>query len=73
MSSTSTVSRMMNAYAVLLTEGSCRDEEMKTFLETRHLTSSAGLSEHVTRITSRIQYDSHTNKLIGFVLSFDDH
>lgn len=69
--SISTVSRMINSQADSLIEGRCRGEELKQFLRARNLTSHVWLSEDATRITGRIQYDSRSNQLIGFVLPFD--
>lgn len=49
-------------------EGVCRFKELKTFLLSRGLPLIVWLSEDATRITERVQYDSETNQLVGFVL-----
>jgi len=68
----STICRTINAYSGSFIEGTCRVTDFKQFLQVRNLTSFVWLSEDATRITSRIQCDSCTNQLIGFVLPFDD-
>jgi len=68
----STICRTINAYSGFFIESACRVTDFKQFLQVRNLTSFIWLSEDATRITSRIQYDSSTNQLIGFVLLFDD-
>lgn len=52
-------------------EGVLRVEELKTYLESRNLPQIVSLSEDATRITGRIQYDSQSNEIIGFVLPSD--
>jgi len=69
--SVSIICRTINAYSGFF-EGVYRVTDFKQFLQVRNLTSIVWLSEDATRITGRIQYDSSTNQLIGFVLPFDD-
>lgn len=45
-----------------------RAKELKEFLVSRDLPLTVWLSEDATRITGRIQYDSASNQLVGFVL-----
>lgn len=57
-----------DAYVV---EGALRVDELKQYLAQRQLPNIVALSEDATRITGRIQYDSRSNEIIGFVLPLD--
>lgn len=63
-----TVSRYVQANGPTIREGELRCDELKKYLEDRKLEPLVWISEDATRITGRIQYDSATNELIGFVL-----
>lgn len=52
----------------VITEGVLRSDELLLYLEHRNLPKWALLSEDATNIDNRIEYDSRTNQLIGFVL-----
>lgn len=54
-----------------VTEGVLRVNELKIYLEARNLPCVVSLSEDATRIAGRIQYDSQSNEIIGFVLPSD--
>lgn len=49
-------------------EGIPRVEELLVYLASRNLPLKVSLSEDATRIIGRVQYDSITNQLMGFVL-----
>ncbi|KAF5300612.1 hypothetical protein FQR65_LT09144 [Abscondita terminalis] len=49
-------------------EGKFRFIELLDFLEKRNLPKSVWISEDGTKITGRIQYDSKSNKIVGFVI-----
>lgn len=49
-------------------EGVPRIEELLLYLTSRNLPLKISLSEDSTRIVGRVQYDSTTNQLMGFVL-----
>lgn len=70
--SMSTIMRTISSSSVTLIEGCCRTAELKNFLQDRHLPLAVWLSEDATRITGRVQYDSGTNQLVGFVLPLAD-
>lgn len=63
-----TVSRYVQANGPIIREGELRCAELKRYLEDRQLEPIVWISEDATRITGRVQYDSATNELIGFVL-----
>lgn len=71
--SPSSISRYLKANGPVVTEGVLRCEELKTYLTDNNLPLYVWLSEDATRINGRIQYDSNTNQLIGFVLPFDSN
>lgn len=51
-----------------VTEGVLRSNELLIYLKERNLPLVVSLSEDGTSITNRLQYDSVTNQIIGFVL-----
>lgn len=63
-----TVSRYVQANGPMIREGELRCDELKKYLDDRKLEPLVWISEDATRITGRVQYDSATNELIGFVL-----
>lgn len=48
-------------------EGVLRSEELLIYLEERNLPLVVSLSEDATRIVGKVQYDSITNQLVGFI------
>lgn len=59
--------RYIRASNCCITEGILRCEELRLYLEKRNLPFVVSLSEDATRVVDRVQYDSTTNQLIGFV------
>lgn len=51
-----------------VTEGILRSDELLLYLNERKLDLVISLSEDATGITGRLQYDSSTNQIMGFVL-----
>lgn len=66
--SASTVLNHISREKTTVTEGFLRIEELLTFIRDRKLSKNIWLSEDQTRVISKVQYDSKTNELIGFVL-----
>ncbi|XP_043289665.1 uncharacterized protein [Venturia canescens] len=66
--SLSTISRVIGNSGCDIKEGVCRAKELKEFLVGRNLPLIVWVSEDATRITGRIQYDTRSNQLVGFVL-----
>lgn len=54
-------------------EGQLRCDELLIYLKNRNLPLAVSLSEDATRVINRVQYDSSTNQLIGFVLPTDQN
>lgn len=71
--SLSTISRYMKSNGPVITEGNLRCLELKEYLSKRNLSPFIWISEDATRINGRIQYDSATNELIGFVSELDSN
>ena len=69
--SISIIRKFVQESSSLVIEGACRIEDLKTFLKARNLTNKVWLSEDATRLCNKVQYDSNTNQLIGFVLPLD--
>lgn len=53
-------------------EGVLRADELVSYLKDRKLPLCVSLSEDATAIENRVQYDSHSNQLVGFVLPIDE-
>lgn len=49
-----------------------RCDELRVYLESRNLSMFVSLSEDATRIVDKVQYDSTTNQLIGFVAKINE-
>lgn len=64
----STVLNHISREKTTVTEGFLRIEELLTFLKDRNLSKNIWLSEDQTRVISKVEYDSKTNQLVGFVL-----
>jgi len=54
----------------IISEGQYRIEQLKKYLTSRNLPLCVWISEDGTRITGKIEYDSLSNKIIGFVIPF---
>lgn len=70
--STSTTNRYIHRSSNAMVEGILRVDELKLYLQERNQPLWVSLSEDATRIDNRVQYDIHTNQLVGFVLPKDD-
>lgn len=68
-----TVDRFIAKAQSNVIEGGLRTEELLQYLTAQKLPKIVALSEDATRITNRIQYDHHTNQLIGFVLPLGEN
>lgn len=66
--SLSTANRFIRASNSHITEGVIRGQQLRIYLEQRKQPSVVCLSEDATRIVGKVQYDSSSNQLIGFVL-----
>lgn len=66
--SLSSTNRYISSSGCHITEGILRCEELAIYLSERSLDPVVCISEDATRITNRVQYDSKSNQLIGFVL-----
>lgn len=47
--------------------------ECKIYLVDKKLPLIVAISEDATRIITKVEYDSHSNQLIGFVAPYDDN
>ena len=54
-------------------EGSFRFDELQAHIERYKTPRYVSISEDATRITGRIEYDSATDRCVGFVLPLDDN
>lgn len=62
------VNRYIHKSDCRLIEGVLRSKELFEYLNERGLEKVVSLSEDATRIVGRVQYDSYTNQIVGFVL-----
>lgn len=53
-----------------MNEREYRIEQLKKYLTSRNLPLCVWISEDNTRITLKIEYDTVSNKIIGFVMPF---
>lgn len=70
--SISTTNRFIHRSDHSVIEGELRCEELAAYLRERNLKSIVCTSIDATRIQNRIQYSSHTNELVGFVLPINE-
>ena len=56
-----------------ISEGSFRFDELKEHLDQYNATSFVSIAEDVTRIVERIEYDSETDRCVGFTLPLDQN
>ena len=68
-----TVQRNIAAEYSPLQEGTFRFDELLEHLQSFKASKVVTLGEDSTRVVSRVQYDSETNKLVGFVLPCNDN
>ena len=54
-------------------EGTFRFDELKAHIERYKAPALISISEDATRITGRVEYDSTTDRCVGFVLPLDDN
>lgn len=66
--SVSTVLNHISKEKTTVEEGFLRIDELLTFIKDRKLSPNIWLSEDQTRVVSKVEYDSKTNQLVGFVL-----
>lgn len=66
--SLSSANRYIRASNCHMTEGILRGDELCVYLKQRKQPLIVSLSEDATRIVGKVQYDSTSNQLIGFVL-----
>lgn len=62
-----------NIRSVGIEEGVLRSSQLFDYLSENGLPLVVSLSEDQTRITNRVQFDSKTNQLLGFVLPYDNN
>ena len=67
-----TVQRIITAEYSPFQEGTFRFDELLEHLKCFNASKVVSLGEDSTRVASRVQYDSETNKLVGFVLPCND-
>ena len=56
-----------------MNEGSFRFEELKKHLDQYKAPSVISIGEDATRIVGRVDYDTETDKCVGFVLPLNEH
>lgn len=66
--SLSATNKYIQKYEYRVDEGIFRAKQLKSYLIERNLPLIVSLSEDGTRISNRIEYDSKTNQVVGFVL-----
>lgn len=71
--SISTTNRYIHRTDHAVIEGELRVDELLNYLEERQQPMWVCLSEDGTRVENRIQYDSRTNQVVGFVLPTDQN
>lgn len=70
--SCSSVRRYISSFDPIL-EGELRIQELKKFLKDNNLPTKLWVSDDSTGLVNRIRYDRKTNKVVGFVLPYDDN
>lgn len=71
--SISTTNRYIRKSHCQVREGVLRSNELLAYLKERNLPLVVSLSEDGSRIVDRVQYDSKSNQLIGFVLPIGEN
>ena len=67
-----TIQRIVSNDYKPLHEGDFRFEELLSHLSSYNACNVITIGEDATRLVSRVEYDSETDKLVGFVLPIDD-
>lgn len=70
--SLTSVYRYMKSSASNIEEGEFRWKDLEIFLK-KHNVQHVWISEDATKITEKIEYNSKTNQLTGFVLPYDEN
>jgi len=70
--SISSLNRFISTQKQNIVEGEYRFKELKEFLLERNLPLCVWASEDATRLTSKIEYDVISNKIVGLVLPFSN-
>ena len=68
-----TIQRFVSNDYKPLHEGVFRFEELLSHLSSYNACNVITIGEDATRLVSRVDYDSETDKLVGFVLPIDDN
>ena len=63
-----TVRRLVYSEYKTITEGEFRFDELETYLNKHNAPKVISLGEDATRVVSRVEYDSETDRCVGFVL-----
>lgn len=71
--SITTVRRTVSHFSCKVSEGVFRFKQLKEYLLENNFPLTVWISEDATRITSRVQYDSCTNQIVGFVPQLDEN
>lgn len=66
--SISTTNRYIHRSDHAIVEGVLRTDELLVYLKARKQPMCVAISEDATRVDNRLQYDSRTNQILGFVL-----
>lgn len=69
--SVSSTNRYISKNDGYIVEGALRVHELQIYLKDRNIPPIVSISEDATRISGRIQYDSKSNEIVGFVLPVD--
>lgn len=70
--SVSSLNRFISSKKENVIEGEYRFKQLKEFLLERDLPLCVWISEDATRLVGKIEYDQISNKIIGFVLPFEN-
>lgn len=70
--SISSLNRFISSKKENVVEGEFRFLQLKEFLIERNLPLCVWVSEDATRLVGKIEYDQISNKIVGFVLPFDN-
>lgn len=68
-----TVQRYIHSEYQILDEGSFRFDELLIHIKDHKASNAISIGEDATRVISRIDYDSETDRCVGFVLPIDDN
>ena len=68
-----TVQSVIHSEYKTISEGSFRFDELREHLNQYNAPLFVSIAEDVTRIVGRVEYDSETNRCVGFVLPLDEN